>query len=656
MTIDDIERRLRLAAPDEPAVLPALLLPVQIGTAPVTERSVDLQLGRRRRPVSLVLLGTVLLLVAGLVGAVVSGAIRLEQLRDAMPIPGLYTGRGISLDYPDDWTRLTPPDPTGSSGAWVATIIGNREVDGCAPDSAAVAGNSPPPQPQPSGGVVDMGNQQGVVPFVEDRIYACLIEQPLQPGEVRLVVSRDRPQAIGVGPIGDFEGSWLPANPDIGTPIVVSAETGFTETVGEMPAQLIVRDRSLVPGADQLRTWVVAMPRSPDMLWWIQAVIRGPDVPALEAEVDGIVRSLRFDELPPPLDPAGRDAAAAIAIDSVDRSMRQFPGRRFLSCLPRTPGSIAATIEDGPRGRLIEPLDVTCTTTVTANDLRVWQADIEVEWPATGGHEAGRWARQILFDADGAIQMETDVAPGTGDALGFPGDPSMTDLPTEVATFVPGELVRSIGAGTITSFYDVDTTLLPPEPWLSIEPGALAVIVSGPEVYDGRDFYVADSGTEIGWVGAEAKGRPLLAHAEPTCLPPADATDLVYVSALERRRCANGEVTLGPVQAGRVEADPSSEVVEGEPAWLAAEPRWALFGDGVEGLDPGLPVALAPALETLPTEGWILVHGHFDDPAAATCRIVQPEAWGLAPLAPEVQTRRCQERFVVTSTEPTEGP
>ena len=47
------------------------------------------------------------------------------------------------------------------------------------------------------------------IPYLEDRIYACLIEQPLEPGEIRIVVSRDRPQAIGVGPIGDFAGDWL---------------------------------------------------------------------------------------------------------------------------------------------------------------------------------------------------------------------------------------------------------------------------------------------------------------------------------------------------------------------------------------------------------------------------------------------------------------
>jgi len=66
MTIDELERRLRLPAPDEPAVLPALLLPVRVGTAPLSGRTIDLRLGRRRRPMPLVLLGTVLLLVGAL--------------------------------------------------------------------------------------------------------------------------------------------------------------------------------------------------------------------------------------------------------------------------------------------------------------------------------------------------------------------------------------------------------------------------------------------------------------------------------------------------------------------------------------------------------------------------------------------------------------
>jgi hypothetical protein len=65
---------------------------------------------------------------------------------------------------------------------------------------------------------------------------------------------------------------------------------------------------------------------------------------------------------------------------------------------------------------------------------------------------------------------------------------------------------------------------------------------------------------------------------------------------------------------------------------------------------------LAPPIDDLPTDGLLRVVGHFDDPAAAGCRITFPETWPQAPFASLVQTRRCQERFVVTDVDGLEGP
>ncbi len=658
MTFEEIERRLRLPAPDEPAMLPALVLPVRVSTAALSDRTIDLRLGRRQRRVPLVLLAAMLLLATAVAGALLVGALRIEQLRDALPIPGVYGGRGITVDFPDDWQRLTPHDPFGNSGSWVALIVGNRAVAGCEPRSEAVERNSPAPQPTAAeDGVVYLGDQTGVIFHLEDRIYACLIERPLEPGEVRIVVSRDRPQAIAVGPFGDFEGSYLAPNPEVGGPVLVSAETGFTETIGQMPARLIVRDRSVVPGAEQLRTWLVAVPDSAESLWWVQAVLRGPDLPALEAQVDAVARSLTFDEVPVRLAAADRDVALAAAIDEVDRQMRAYPGRRVLDCLPRTADSLIATIVDGPRGRLSAPLEVTCTTSVDEVDLRAWSATIEVAWAATGDAPAGRWARQILFDAGGRMLQETDLSPGTGEAAAFPGDPGDVRVPSEIPTFRPGDLVRSVGAGAGTAFYDVDTTLLPPEPHLFAEPGTTVVILSGPEKYDGRDFYLADNGSEIGWVGAEAKGMAVLVAAEATCPAVIDVVELAYLSSLERHLCVSGEITLGPVQAGQPERDPGLDQLEASPTWLSTEPRWALYGEGGrDGIDVGLPVALGPSLSDLPTDGWLTVTGHFDDPASATCVVTYPEDWNPGSGLPDVQARRCLERFVVTSAVSTEGP
>jgi hypothetical protein len=226
-----------------------------------------------------------------------------------------------------------------------------------------------------------------------------------------------------------------------------------------------------------------------------------------------------------------------------------------------------------------------------------------------------------------------------------------------IPTFRSGDLARSVGLGAGTAFYDVDIATLPPEPRLFLEPGALVIIVSGPETYDGRDFYLGDNGSEIGWVGAEAKGRAVLMPARPTCPPIIDATELAYLSSLERRLCASDDLTLSPVQAAEIALDPSWDEVESDPAWLAAEPTWWLHGEsGVDGPDLGLPVVLAPGLSRLPTDGWLIVTGHFDDPASATCMVTNPASWGIAPIPRAAQTRRCLERFVVTSAIATEAP
>ena len=217
--------------------LPALLLPIRVGVAPLSDRVVDLRIGRRRQRMPLVLLGTVLLLAASLVGALLVGALRLDQLRDALPIPGLYTRRGVPSTIRMTGIASRPGIP------WLERLLGGAHRrqprgSGLRRGLASVERHAPPPQPLPSAdGVVYMGNQQGRITGVEDRIYACLIEQPLEPGELRIALSKDRPQAIAVGPIGDFDGNFLEPNPEVGGPVFVNVDTGFVETIGGMPSQ-----------------------------------------------------------------------------------------------------------------------------------------------------------------------------------------------------------------------------------------------------------------------------------------------------------------------------------------------------------------------------------------------------------------------------------
>jgi len=93
-----------------------------------------------------------------------------------------------------------------------------------------------------------------------------------------------------------------------------------------------------------------------------------------------------------------------------------------------------------------------------------------------------------------------------------------------------------------------------------------------------------------------------------------------------------------------------------EPAWLACSP-YSLqpFGDTRKFGAPELFVAVDPSvsLSVLFTESFpqIRVTGHFDDPAAQTCRETnQPDAQSLAPVA--VMIERCRGTFVVTQVMP----
>ena len=112
-----------------------------------------------------------------------------------------------------------------------------------------------------------------------------------------------------------------------------------------------------------------------------------------------------------------------------------------------------------------------------------------------------------------------------------------------------------------------------------------------------------------------------------------------------------------PSPSVAIELDPSLGLVESDPSWLAAEPSWAMDGvAGLQGLDRGLPVALAPGLESLPTNRWLEITGHFDDPASGSCTVRYPPDWGPAPGPDVNHSGRCKERFVVTSAATREGP
>ena len=92
-----------------------------------------------------------------------------------------------------------------------------------------------------------------------------------------------------------------------------------------------------------------------------------------------------------------------------------------------------------------------------------------------------------------------------------------------------------------------------------------------------------------------------------------------------------------------------------EPAWLACSPfSLQPFGDTRKLGAPQLFVAVDPSVSFSPAEPFaqVRVTGHFDDPAALTCRETQlgGGAETLAPVADTIE--RCRRVFVVTQVVP----
>lgn len=160
------------------------------------------------------------------------------------------------------------------------------------------------------------------------------------------------------------------------------------------------------------------------------------------------------------------------------------------------------------------------------------------------------------------------------------------------------------------------------------------------------------------------------ASAEPTasadCVnPPMDITTLIELQSTgpldpagDPVACyGNATLTFDATWYGGGVADcPSAP----EPAWLACS-SFSLqpFGDTRKVGAPQLFVAVDPAVRVSLSEPFaqVRVTGHFDDPAAQTCRDTQPmpgESPGLRPVA--VAIGGCRSTFVVTEVTEVNNP
>lgn len=656
-TMVELERRLRLPAPDEPSVLPPLLLPTDtasVGRAGIRWRPPILQAS----PARLVLVVVLVMLLAAFVavGAMLQRDRTLTPLGLAcQPDQGPVFGVNCpSLAIPDGWATLA--EGQIMPGEFTEVGLGYEIVQlmiASAPLGACPTTPGPFPQAVPSGGSVDVP-----VP-TPDAGLQCLRDSQLPANAVRVETLR------GTRVLGQDEAGL--GIPDTSEP---TPEAGWTETVAGRPARLTVAAGAATDGEPaETRTWDILVPGSIDEIIRIRADIAGPDIAAGRATVQSIIDSVEFATTPPPLADTNPNETLRAVLDYLDRTTRPSHSD-FYGCFPRDSGSVAGTISGDPTGPLGGSLDVTCSSSVTASAAGVWRIVLEVSWEATDEYE-GDSIRTELF-ATGVTREGGFPEYSGGYMTALSGRPmapigpmawfptGQTQLPEPQAgplNLPPGSLVEMLPPGEQPG----------PEPGMvddSIYAGIVGThlyVVDGPEVIDGEEWYRVQGGTtEFGWVRGTRDGRPQLALAALEC-PAGDISvgDVTWLIPYERLACfADAQLTFENAVLQRSEqgevmcSDESGNVLPcsgGHPDWLTTFSVWNLYGPGgPTGPDPPLEVWLHPSVAGTTAGTGLRIVGQFDHPEAAGCTWPGDGSAGLV-LEDEVEAvLLCRERFVIT--------
>ena len=669
MTTREIERRLRFAAPDEPATLPRLFLPTDVGG--MRRASVRLRGradGGRTMRLTYVLLA--LLLAAAL--AVVAGAVRLLDRPDPLvttcnPLIAGLEGC-LPVVVPDGWVNLG--EGQFQAGEFSEPGIGYafvQQVLATSPIGACPTPGGPFPEAVPEG-----SGEEVVVPLpTPDAGLACLRAAELPANGVRIVTLRGS-RILG----GDAVTGGVP---DLSEP---TAEAGWTETVDGRPARL-----TILPDADggsgETRIWDVIWPGSIADVLRIRADIAGPDLAAGRAKVQQVVDAVDFRWDLPPLEGAQANDVLTSLLDQLDRGARESSHSDLYGCFPREPGDQEGTIRGSEAGAFAEPLAVSCSSSIEPSIAGVWRVTLEVTWQP-GRDYAGDTLRMEYFTTGQAYGVGgIDVSGGyTTSLAGRTAEWDRADFSwfPNVQYELPERL-----AGPLNLPADSLARILFPGESLASEPGAgddslypgivgtHVWVLEGPVVVDDEEWYRVQSGTgyppETAWMRGTRDGRPQLQVIQPECPTggPVTVAELTWLISAERVLCfGNRELVIEHGVFAVEEGYANSECMGddnvvvpcptpiGDAAWLAGNPAWLLFGPGGrEGPVPGLAVWVAPGVAT-PIDGQsVRVRGHFDDAAAEACRLLEGE--GMLFLGDDEEALKvlfCRERFVITSIEP----
>lgn len=670
LTINEIERRLRFAAPDEPAILPALALPSRVGrvrSPAVRFRGSDVgtQDARFVYAVIAILLALALAITAGAVRLLTEDEKPLTTVCDPM-IAGLEDC--FPVNVPAGWVdhgagqfQAGEFSEPGIGYAFVQQVMASAPLGAC----PTPGGPFPGAVPSGDGSYVD-------VPLpTPDAGLACIRAAPLPENAIR-IVTFSASRIVGTG--DEATGAII----DSSEP---SPEAGWTETVDGRPARLQVITGSAGEPAET-RIWDVIRPGSISSVLRIRADIAGPDLESGRAAVQRVVDAVDFKWDVPPLEDDQADDVLRSLLDQLDRSARDSTHSDLYGCFPREPGAADAAINGSDSGPLAAPLPVTCTSRIEPSVAGVWRITLDVKWEAGDGYAADTLRSQYFSTGQAYGMGGIDVSGGeTASLSGRTAnweDGSFSWFPNSHYQLPPslnGPLDLPAGSLAKILWPGEDTTSEPGTRDDSLYPGIVGThvwVLDGPEVIDGDEWYRVQAGTSFavvaGWMRGTRDGRPQLERIEPDCPPERGITvgELTWLIAAERLLCFEDRdlaIDQGVLEfeegfAG-AECMGDDNVVRpcptpaGESGWIAGLQSWTLFGaGGREGPEPGLSVWLAPGVAVPPDGQAVRVEGHFDDPAAAACGQLGPEGFPFGESEHEVRVLVCRERFVITSIEP----
>jgi hypothetical protein len=178
--------------------------------------------------------------------------------------------------------------------------------------------------------------------------------------------------------------------PDDATVLTIGGLPGYVETTGPDAA---------VPGVDRTVTWSIARPGSIDNYYMIEAQMRGPDLTRLQAQLDTLVASLRYDPPATPL-PSGSDAATAAVAQALASQLQNDPS---WACFPAS-GTRQMLVSSMPDGTdLAAPQVATCTTQITATPLQLWRLDLSLRLPQADPQAGHGETLTLWLGADGSV-------------------------------------------------------------------------------------------------------------------------------------------------------------------------------------------------------------------------------------------------------------